>query len=91
MGRSPPPGLTPGVNFAVGEGGGRFRAEGAMLLASGGGNTDTEFGAGAALGMKRPISGGPVFFTLEAGYDRFIDAAVNQFRLLLGLSAAVGG
>lgn len=84
-------GLTPGVNFAVGEGGGYVRAEGAMLLVSGGGDTDTEFGAGAAAGLKKPINGGPVSFRLEVGYDRFFDAEVNQFRLLFGLSAALGG
>ena len=83
--------LRPGLNFPLGDGGGYVRGEGAMLLVSGGGNTETEFGAGAAFGLKKPINDGPISFRLEVGYDRFFDAGVNQFRLLFGLSAEVGG
>ncbi len=84
-------GLTPGLNFPVGSGGTYVRGEGAMLLVSGGGNTETEFGAGAAFGVKKPLDDGPISFRFEVGYDRFFDAEVNQFRLLFGLSAEVGG
>ena len=84
--------LKPGLNFSVGDGGGYYvRGEVAMLLLSGGGTTDTEFGGGAAFGVKKPINDGPISFRFEVGYDRFIDADVNQFRLLFGLSAEVGG
>jgi hypothetical protein len=83
--------LTPGVNFPLGEGDAYLRVEGAMLLASGGGETETELGAGGAFGVKKAIDETDVSFRFEVGYDRFFDAEVNQFRVLLGLSVTVGG
>jgi hypothetical protein len=84
-------GLTPGLNLPLGDGGAYLRAEGAMLLTSGGSDTNTEFGAGGAFGVRKPIDDGPVSFRFELGYDRFFDAEVNRFRALLGLSVVIGG
>jgi len=84
-------GLTPGLDFPLGDGGTYLRAEGTMLLASGGGDTHTEFGAGGAFGVRKPIENGPASFRFEVGYDRFFDAEYNRVRMLIGLSVVVGG
>ena len=83
--------LTPGVNIHMGDGGFYLRPEGAMMLISGDGDTETEFGAGVAGGVRNAIDGGPAHFRFEVGYDRFFDAEVNRFRALVGVSVVLGG
>lgn len=83
--------VIPGLNFPMGEGGAYVRPEAGLNLISGGGNTESEFLAGVAAGLRKSVDDGPVFFRLEVGFDRWFDTEVNQFRALAGLSVVVGG
>jgi hypothetical protein len=83
--------IMPGLNLPFGDQGAYVRGEVPMQLVSGGGDTETDFGLGAAVGIKRAIDGGPVSTRFEFGYDRLFDAELNSFRVLFGLGVLVGG
>lgn len=83
--------IIPGLNFPFGDQGAYVRGEVPMQLVSGGGDTETEFGLGAAIGIKKAIDDGPVSTRFEFGYDRLFDAEINSFRILFGLGVLVGG
>ena len=93
--------LIPGLNFALGESGAYARGEVAIQRAAfdtgGSDGSRTQFGLGGAIGLKKPIEGSPVFYRLEAGFDRWLEneddqlAAFNAIRFLFGLTMVVGG
>jgi hypothetical protein len=90
----------PGANFSFGTGGGYVRGEAAVTRAGSGNGTtsgsSSQFGLGAAAGLKKAIAGGPVSFRLEGGFLRWFEntdderEAYNQLRVLVGISAAIG-
>jgi len=91
--------FVPGANFSFGTGGGYVRGEAAVTrVGSDNGttsNSSSQFGLGAAAGLKKAIAGGPVSYRLEAGFLRWLEnaddgrEAFNQLRVLFGISAAV--
>lgn len=83
--------LGPGVNFPFGEGDMYVRGEAQIAFAAGGGDSDTQLALGAAVGTKKQIGASDVSYRLEAGYDRWIDLKLNEFRALAGLSVVIGG
>jgi hypothetical protein len=81
---------TPGLNFPVGDGTSYVRGEMVLSAVFSDGDNATEWGAGIAYGVRKPIDEGPISFRFEVGYDRFFDSDVNRFRALVGLSATLG-
>lgn len=80
--------LTPGINLPLGDGSRYLRGEALLNLVSEG---HSDFGLGAALGMKKRIDDGPSSVRLEAGLNHLFDAEITRLRLLVGLSTILGG
>jgi len=89
--------LLPGLNVWLGEDGAYLRGEGAMTRTAFDGESQSQFGFGGAVGLKKAIDDGPVSFRLEGGFVRWLEnqdnfqEAFNQIRILVGISATVGG
>jgi hypothetical protein len=87
----------PGVNVWLGDDGAYLRGEVAMTRTAFDGESQSQYGFGGAVGLKKDIDGGPVSFRLEGGFVRWLEdqdnfqEAFNQIRILVGISAAVGG
>lgn len=89
-------GFVPGINILLGESGGYLRGEGAVNRVSAGGESQSQYGFGGAIGVRMPVDDA-VFVRLEGGFDRWLEdqdnflEAHNEFRILVGVSALVGG
>ena len=91
--------LVPGVNVPLGEDGAYVRGEVAVTRAAFSSGTiddsDSQFGFGGAVGVKKQISDGPVSWRAEAGVDRWLEDSdagqpgFTSIRALFGISAAV--
>jgi len=91
--------LVPGVNVPLGENGAYVRGELAIARAAFSSgpsdDSDSQFGFGGAVGVKKQISDGPVSWRAEAGVDRWLEdtdngqPAFTAIRALFGISAAV--
>ncbi len=64
--------------------------EGALLRGSGGGDSETEFGAGAGVGYRQ-LATPHVVVNFEAGYRRWFEEDVNEFTLSIGFGVVVRG
>jgi hypothetical protein len=88
--------LLPGMNVRLGDGGGYLRGEVAVARASFGGESETQWGFGGAVGVRMQVDDA-VFFRLEGGFDRWLEdqdsfqEAYNEIRITVGVSAIVGG
>lgn len=87
----------PGINILLGESGGYLRGEVALNRgSSSGGGSRSQYGFGGAVGVRMPVDDA-VFVRLEGGFDRWLEdqdnalEAYNEFRILVGVSALVGG
>jgi len=86
----------PGINLRLGDAGSYLRGEVAVTRASYGGDSQTQYGFGGAVGVRMPVDDA-VFFRLEGGFDRWLEdqdnlqEAYNEFRITVGVSALVGG
>ncbi len=65
-----------------------FFGEGALVRGSGGSDSETEFGAGAGVGLRH-LARPQVAVNLEAGYRRWFDAEMNEFTLSLGVGVVI--
>ena len=91
--------LMPGVNVALGESGFYVRGEVGLQRASfdfdGNGDSQTQFGLGAAAGLKKAIADGPIAFRLEGGLAKWLEKeedgvpGYTSIRILMGISATV--
>lgn len=88
--------LLPGINVRLGDSGGYLRGEVALSRAAFGGESETQYGFGGAIGVRMPVDDA-VFVRLEGGFDRWLEdqdnlqEAYNELRITLGVSAIVGG
>ena len=86
----------PGVNILLGESGGYLRGEVAINRVAAGGESQSQYGFGGAIGVRMPVDDA-VFVRLEGGFDRWLEdqdnflEAYNEIRILVGVSAMVGG
>ncbi len=87
----------PGLNFLLGDDGAYLRGEVAVTRTAFDGESQSQFGFGGAVGLKKAIDDGPVSFRLEGAFVRWLEdqdtfqEAFNQIRILVGISARVGG
>ena len=71
-----------------------FRGEAGMLIVDQGGESANQFAFGVAVGTKRQIGPGPLYFRVEASVDQWRENsdffARSEFRFLAALSIVVG-
>lgn len=88
--------LMPGVNLSVGEAGLYVRGEVGVQRVSDETDSESQYGVGAAVGLKKPIGDGSAIFRVEGGFDKWLEDAdnfiqgFNQIRVLIGFSAVIG-
>ena len=84
--------VIPGVSFYYGRGL-YVRGEAGLFLTSGA-VSRSQFAYGFAVGSRRRIGEGPLFFRLETGLTKWQESAdytaSSNFRFLVGLSAVIG-
>ncbi len=64
--------------------------EGALLRGSGGGDPQTDYGAGAGVGYRQ-LATPHVVVNFEAGYRRWFEAEANEFTISIGVGVIARG
>jgi hypothetical protein len=86
--------LLPGASFLVGDGGAYLRGEvGLQWADSSSSDSESRFGFGGAVGLRRPIADAAALFRLEGGAtywpEKDTDPSFTQFRVVVGVSAII--
>ena len=64
---------------------------GTVFGVSGGGDSESEFGAGVGLGNSFRLGDTNLALRIEGRYRRFFDSSLNEFQFLIGFGGRIGG